>query len=134
MDEVDRRILNILERNSRTPYLEIAKQVEVSEGTVRRRVNKLIEDGTIRRFTIITAPIEKIRAFILVNVIPEVPTPEISEKIQQVTQVKEVYEVSGDYDIISFAKGNNIEEINDSVEKIRRVKGVANTVTTMVLR
>jgi len=134
MDDVDRRILHILERNSRTPYLKIANKVGVSEGTVRRRVDKLVRNGAIRRFTIVTAPIEEIGAFILVNAVPEVPTPEISEKIHQGTHIKEVYEVSGDYDIISFAKGNNIEEINDSVEEIRRIKGVANTTTAIVLR
>jgi len=134
MDEVDKEILGILEENSRTPFLKIAKKIGVSEGTVRRRVNRLIENGSIRRFTILTAPIEKIRAFILVDVVPEVPTPEISKKIQQVTHVKEVYEVSGDYDIISFAKGDKVEEINDSVERIRRINGVSNTMTAIVLR
>jgi len=134
MDEVDKKILAILEKNSRTPYLKIAKKVGISEGTVRRRVNKLIKNGSIRRFTIITAPTEKLRAFILVDTVPQVPVPEVSEKIQRVVQVKEVYEVSGEYDIISFVEGDNVKEINDSVDEMRAIEGVARTMTIFVLR
>jgi len=134
MDEVDRKILDMLEKNSRTPYLELARKVGVSEGTVRRRVNRLIENNIIRKFTIVTAPIEKLRALILIDTVPQVPISEISQKIQQVVQVKEVYEVSGEYDIISFAEGESVEEINASVDQIRAIKGVAKTVTTVVLK
>ncbi len=53
-DYYDRRILELLEQNSRTPCTEIARIVGVSEGTVRRRINDLIDNGIIIRFTIET--------------------------------------------------------------------------------
>lgn len=134
MDEVDRKILFILEKNSRTPYLKIAKKIGMSEGTVRRRVNRLIRNGSIRRFTIITAPMQKLRAFVLVDTVPKVPVPEVSEKIQQVVRVKEVYEVSGEYNILAFVEGENIKEINNTVDEIRTIEGVARTITIFVLR
>ncbi|WP_323174819.1 AsnC family transcriptional regulator, partial [Natrialba sp. PRR66] len=47
MDELDREILNILRRDARTPYTEIAEEVGTSEGTVRNRVERMTEDDVI---------------------------------------------------------------------------------------
>ena len=54
MDDLDRRILTILRRDSRTAYTEIADRVGTSEGTVRNRVERLIDEGIIERFTVAT--------------------------------------------------------------------------------
>ena len=53
-DYYDRRILELLEQNSRISNTEISRRVGVSEGTVRRRINDLIDNGIIIRFTIET--------------------------------------------------------------------------------
>ena len=47
MDDLDRSILNILRRDARTPYTEIAERVGTSEGTVRNRVERMLEEGAI---------------------------------------------------------------------------------------
>ncbi len=54
MDDLDREILSILRRDARTPYTEIADRVGTSEGTVRNRVERLVDDGVIERFTVAT--------------------------------------------------------------------------------
>ena len=54
MDDLDRRILSILRRDSRAPYTQIADRVDTSEGTVRNRVERLVEEGIIERFTVAT--------------------------------------------------------------------------------
>jgi len=52
LDEKDKRILEMLIEDSRRPYHEIGKDVELSESTVRKRVIRLQEDGVIEKFTI----------------------------------------------------------------------------------
>jgi len=54
MDDLDRQILDELRRDARTPYTEIADRIGTSEGTVRNRVDRLVEDGVIERFTVST--------------------------------------------------------------------------------
>ncbi|PSP55896.1 AsnC family transcriptional regulator, partial [Halobacteriales archaeon QH_7_66_37] len=54
MDELDREILDILRRDARTPYTEIADEVGTSEGTIRNRVESMVEAGVIERFTVAT--------------------------------------------------------------------------------
>lgn len=48
MDELDRKIIRILQENGRASNARIARDVSVSEGTVRRRLKRLIQDGVIR--------------------------------------------------------------------------------------
>jgi DNA-binding Lrp family transcriptional regulator len=134
MDELDRKIVNILMKDSRTPFVRIAKDAGISEGTVRRRVQKLIKDGTIKKFTIVTGPIREITAFVLVTAVPQAQTPEVTNEMKEIANVQEVYEVSGEYDIIAFVRGNTINEINKGVDQIRMIDGVAKTITVFVLK
>ncbi len=80
MDNLDRRILDILRRDARTPYTEIAAQVGTSEGTVRNRVDRLTEEGIIERFTISTRT-GNIKAMIEVSVKVNVNTTSISLRL-----------------------------------------------------
>ncbi|MFO8110026.1 MAG: AsnC family transcriptional regulator, partial [Thermoplasmata archaeon] len=61
MDDVDKKILEILKSDSRAHYVDIASKVGLTEGAVRRRVTKLKENGIIKRFTIeTTAQVESV--------------------------------------------------------------------------
>ncbi|MDI6826117.1 MAG: AsnC family transcriptional regulator [Candidatus Aenigmarchaeota archaeon] len=132
MDEIDRKIIDILKRNSRTAITKIAEKVGLTEGAVRYRISELLKNGEIKRFTIDTK--EEIDAIVLISTKPEIKTEVVSEAIREIPNVTSVYEVSGDYDIISMVKRRSMRDMNDTVEKIRAVKGVLETITCMILR
>jgi Lrp/AsnC family leucine-responsive transcriptional regulator len=56
IDKVDRKIIDLLLKNSRMSNLEIGKQLEISHDAVRYRIEKLVRDGTITNFTISIDP------------------------------------------------------------------------------
>lgn len=134
MDEIDRKILDILEKDSRTPFVEIAKRVGLSEGAVRKRVKDLIKSEAIKKFTILTGVEKKPRALVLVNTMPNFSLSSISRKAKSITGVKEVFEISGEYDLVCFIEGENIKEINEVVDEIRKIRGVSKTTTALVLK
>ncbi|NDB78846.1 winged helix-turn-helix transcriptional regulator, partial [archaeon] len=53
LDNVDNGILNLLEENSRLKNTEIAEKLGYSEGAIRKRINKLVENNIIEKFSII---------------------------------------------------------------------------------
>lgn len=53
MDELDRRILQTLQEDGRTPFTQIARQVDVSETTVRARYQSLVDKGIVRTVAIV---------------------------------------------------------------------------------
>jgi len=134
MDDTDREIIKILKDDGRATYGEIGKRVGLSEGAVRKRIKALVDSGVIRQFTVKVGLTEGAEAITLLSINPSLPTSEVSKIIKKIPNVETVYEITGQYDIAVIVTGLNIAEVNECVEKIRRVDGVANTNTMIILR
>ncbi|MEJ2243173.1 MAG: Lrp/AsnC family transcriptional regulator [Candidatus Bathyarchaeota archaeon] len=134
MDVMDKQIIEILKHDGRATYSNIGKKVGLSEGAVRKRIKSLVDSGTIRRFTIKVGLTEGAEAIALLAVDPSLPTSDVSQDLKQFSNVETVYEITGEYDIAVTITGLNITEVNECLEKIRRLDGVANTNTMIVLR
>jgi DNA-binding Lrp family transcriptional regulator len=134
LDEKDRQIIKLLKNNARAGFGEIGTQVGLSEGAVRKRIKILTDEGVIRRFTVKIAVAEGAQAITLLATNPSCPTQEVSKKIQQIPNVETIYEVTGEYDIVAVITGLNVTEVNECIEKIRRVEGIMKTNTMIVLR
>jgi len=134
IDENDLKILDFLKKNARTPYTIIAKDLKVSEAAVRKRIEKLIRLGVIKRFTIEYELENEVKAIVMVKSTPQIPTPEISKKLVKISGVETVYETTGDYDIIVVVRGINISSINKTIDEIRSIQGVIGTNSTIILR
>ena len=134
MDEVDKKIVKILREEGRAGYNPIGKMIGLSEGAVRKRIKALADAGVIRKFTIKVGVAEGAEAIALLSANPSYPTQEVSKRIQEIPNVETVYEVTGEYDIVAVISGMNVVEVNDCVEKIRRVEGIMKTNTMIVLR
>lgn len=112
----------------------MARKVGLSEAAVRRRISNLEKDGTIKRYTVEVNEPQLTSAITYVSVSPSSPTSEVSKRIRAVQGVQTIYETTGSFDIAAIIKGPNIAEVNKSVEEIRRISGVLNTNTTIILR
>ncbi|MGQ9781576.1 MAG: winged helix-turn-helix transcriptional regulator [Nitrososphaeria archaeon] len=132
-DKIDSAIIESLKENSRMSYIDIGRKVGLSEAAVRRRIKKLVEEGIIRKFTIDVKE-EAAHAFTLIAVNPSNPTYEVSNSIKKIRGVKQVYEITGQYDIIAFVRGPNIAEVNTYIEEIRKTAGVLRTNTVIILK
>ncbi|ERG94983.1 Lrp/AsnC family transcriptional regulator [Haloquadratum walsbyi] len=132
MDNLDRRILDILRRDARTPYTEIATQVGTSEGTVRNRVDRLTEEGIIERFTISTRT-GNIKAMIEVSVKVNVNTTSLSETMATWEQVDFVWQVSGEEDVVLIVDAADTRAVNQLITRSRERDEVKNTKTRLIL-
>ena len=134
VDEIDEKILALLEENARMTYVEIGNLVGLSEGAVRNRIQSLLSDDVIKRFTIEKSISHGVRALTMIAVEPGIPTFEVSKKVNALEGVERIYEVTGEYDIVMVSHGSNIESINKVIEDIRKINGVEKTNTIIVLR
>ena len=132
MDDIDKKIIGTMKEDARTPFLRIAKELKVTEGTIRKRVGKLVADGTIRRFTIDLK--SGATALVEVTTSSEVPTKKIVDTIMAKKGIEKIYEVAGRYTLLVMMKADSLLEINDLVESIRAVRGVIQTETRPVLK
>ena len=134
MDDVDREIIRILKDDGRAGYIEIGKKIGLSEGAVRKRIKTLTDTGMIRRFTVKVDLAEGAEAITLLATNPSCPTHEVSDEIRRIPNVETLYEVTGEYDIVAVISGMSVAEVNECIEKIRRVEGIMKTNTMIVLR
>lgn len=133
IDHLDDKIIEILKKDSRRPFVEIANELEVSEGTIRSRVKKLFEEGVIQAFTIKTSS-KNVKALVEVKIDVNVNTSEIADQIASFEGVSEVYEVTGEEDIVAIIDVTSSPQLNEIIERIRRYDNVESTRTRLILK
>jgi DNA-binding Lrp family transcriptional regulator len=132
MDDLDRRILNVLRRDARTPYTEIADRVGTSEGTVRNRVERLTEGGVIERFTVTTRT-GNVKAMIEVSVAVDVDTTAMSEELADWDEVDFAWQVSGEQDVVLVVDCVDTRAVNKLITRARDRDEVKSTKTRLIL-
>jgi len=132
MDDLDRQILALLRRDARRPYTEIADEIGTSEGTVRNRVDSLLEDGVIERFTVATRT-GNVKAMIEISVDVNVDTTHVTERMAEWPDVDFVWQVSGEEDIVLVADTADTASLNDLITRARELDEVVSTKTRLIL-
>jgi DNA-binding Lrp family transcriptional regulator len=132
MDDLDRQIVDILRRDARTPYTEIADDIGTSEGTVRNRVERLVDEGVIERFTVATRT-GNVKAMVEISVDVNVQTEGLTERMAEWTMVDFVWQVSGEEDIVLVVDATDTSSLNDLITRARELEEVVSTKTRLIL-
>ena len=133
-DKVDEKIIEYLKENSRESFVDIGKKLKLSESAVRRRVKNLLGSGAIKKFTIELGEENATSAIVLVSVDSATDTSKVSSKLTKLEGVKTVYEITGQYDITVIISAATIAEINNSIDALRKIPGVVDTNTVIILK
>ncbi|MFH1848283.1 MAG: Lrp/AsnC family transcriptional regulator [Candidatus Omnitrophota bacterium] len=136
-------ILELLEKNARLTYEDIAKMLKKSKDAVKKAIKKYEKQGIILRYkTIINKELIRqegasVRALIEVSVTPQknVGFDHIAERIYQFPEVMSCYLLSGGYDLLLVVEGKDIQAIANFVaEKLSPMENVRGTVTHFLLK
>lgn len=135
IDKLDCLILSHLQDDGRRSFTEIAKSLGVTEGTVRKRAARLIEDNVVRVIGLVDphkvgfdAP-----AIVQVNVTPPY-LEEAALAIKAFPEVSYLLMVSGEYDLLVEVRCRDREQFASFIrDKLQKVPGVQRTVSAMVL-
>lgn len=135
MDELDRRIIAMLQLDGRASNARIAREVGVSEGTVRRRLKRLLQEGFIRVVAI--AEPEKLgyrtEALVSVQVDPD-KLDAVANRLAQLSEAQWVAVTTGAYDIFLWTTLQSSEELGNFLKsKLGPTPGVRRTETFVSL-
>ncbi|RNJ75658.1 MAG: Lrp/AsnC family transcriptional regulator [Nitrosopumilus sp. B06] len=133
-DTVDKKIIGFLRENSRESFVDIGKRLNLSESAVRRRVKNMTSSGAIRRFTVELGDENTTSAIVFVSVDSATDTAKISQKLTKLEGVRTVYEITGQYDITTVITADTITAINRSIDALRKIPGVVDTNTVIILK
>ncbi|MBP2625116.1 MAG: Lrp/AsnC family transcriptional regulator [Nitrosopumilaceae archaeon] len=133
-DKIDENILTLLRNDARESFVDIGKKLKLSESAVRRRVKNLINEGIIKKFTIDVEESNKTSAVVLITVHSTTDTSKISSQLMNISSIKTIYEITGQYDIIVIINAKNIIEINNCIDSLRKISGISDTNTVIILK
>lgn len=141
MDETDNEILGELMADGKVRIKLLAKKLGLPMSTVHHRIMKMEADGTIARYAAI--PDYKkiglpIVAYVFINVDYariESSQNQVAMEIRKIPNVLEANIVSGEIDIIAKVRARDVDELSEVItRKMRNIKGVAKTVTSLVMK
>ena len=131
MDELDTKIIEILKKDGRASNARIARQVSVSEGTVRRRLKRLVQEKYIQ-VVAVPDPTKmgyESRALIGVQVDPD-KVDQVADSLFDLNEITWVAVTTGSYDIFAWAMLSSAEELGIFLRtKVGIIPGVNRTET-----
>ena len=129
LDAKDRKIIENLKRNSRQTVRDIAKTTGIRPSTVHQRITKLKKEGVIEKFTVKLDNKSVGEGFIVLMFIStkkDLPTTFFQNK-----HIKEVFGVTGEYDLMLKLKFKDIDEFNKFVIGLRKNREIEKTRTSV---
>lgn len=137
LDELDVQILEILIRDSRTPFLEIARQCHVSGGTIHVRMKKMHDMGIIKGTKLIINNSKlgyDVCCFIGIYLDKASDFNSVLDELNNIKEIVELHYTTGQYSIFIKVICKNITDLQHLLmNKIQAVKGVQRTDTFISL-
>ncbi len=136
LDDIDRRLLFELRNDARAPVTALAQAVHVSRGTAQARLDRLVRDGVIRRFTIEVgagAEDDVVRAVTTIQVSGPQAGP-VARHLRGMTSVRALHTTNGTWDLVAELSAPSLVVLDATLSEIRSLAGVANTETSILLR
>lgn len=135
MDVTDQQLLSLLRKDARTSVATLANKLGVSRGTVTNRVTKLEDAGIIVGYTVRLKPDSQpaeIKAWMSIAVEGNETRAVIASLLGE-PGVATLHDTNGRWDLLAELRAGNLAELSQVLERIRLVKGIANTETHILL-
>ena len=135
LDDINKRIIEQLQRDGRMSYANLAKKIGLSEAAARQRVQRML-DGGVMQIVAVTDPLTLgFRRQVMIGIKVEGDMRTVAEKIAQIPEVDYVVVCAGSFDVLAELVCTDDEHLlwllND---KIRTIAGVSTTETFVYLK
>lgn len=130
IERKDHKIMDLLRKNSRLSIRQIAKKTSIRPSTVHLRIQRLVKGGIIEKFTVKLnnkAYGEGFIAFLLITTRQDIPTTFLQNK-----HIKEVFGITGEYDLILKLKFKDVDEFNHFIINLRKYPSLQKSLTMVV--
>ena len=135
MDVTDQQLLSMLRQDARTSVATLARKLGVSRGTVSNRITRLEDTGTIVGYTVRLRPDaqpQQISAWMSVAVEGNETRAVIGSRLGD-PGVAALHDTNGRWDLLAELRAANLSELSRVLERIRLVRGISSTETSIHL-
>lgn len=135
MDEIDHKLLSLLRQDARLTVAALAAKLRVSRGTVTNRIRRLEDDGVIVGYTVRLRPDVQhntIKAWMSIAVDGNQTRAVIASLLGE-PGVATLHDTNGRWDLLAELRAESLQELAKVLERIRLLKGISNTETSIHL-
>lgn len=135
LDELDRKLIRLLQTDARMSTSEIGRRLNVARSTVHERIERLKREDVIDGFTILLNrdPTESLnRAIVFVEIDPKLQAS-IVQKLEVYPEISSCYTVNGAFDLSLQVEMPQLEDLDALLDEIGEIEGVARTMTNIIL-
>jgi DNA-binding Lrp family transcriptional regulator len=135
MDETDHQLLSLLRQDARLSIADLSHKLQVSRGTVTNRITKLEDQGVIVGYTVRVRPDvqrDDIKAWMSIAVEGNQSRSVIASLLGE-PNVATLHDTNGRWDLLAELRAENLQDLGKTLERIRLVKGISNTETSIHL-
>ena len=124
MDDLDRRLIALLRHDARMPVSSLAPRLGVSRATVRARIDRLLETGTIQGFTLAMgrAPGSGVRAIMMIEVEGRAAET-VFQRLKGFPEVLALHATNGRWDIVAELESPDLASFDDLLRQVRQIDG-----------
>ena len=136
VDAIDVKILEVLQENARVSISELSRKINLSLSAASDRLKKLEAAGVIRQYTAVLDPAamdRELNAYMMINVDNSGSIADLIKLIESSGEILEAYFVAGDCDYILKIATRDTKTLAELVNKVKAVKSVKRTETTILL-
>ena len=135
IDDIDLRIIKLLQEDSRLSFNKVANRLGISVGTAYNRIKNLGEKDVLMGYTVRVDPIKLGFAVTAVLFVQAEGTHlvEVEEDIAKIDNVISVYDITGDFDIAVIVRFRDRTGLNAFIKNLLAMPYVKRTVTSIVL-
>ena len=135
MDDLDKKILRELQRDSRSSFTKIAQNIGVSTATVSERVKRLTEKGIICGYTAVlnTSELGMVTLITKIKTKPGYSIEEVGKEIAKLDESCCIHHVTGDFDLLVISKCVGHGKCGAVIEKEKNIEGVRSVDAELVL-
>ncbi|MFD0867569.1 Lrp/AsnC family transcriptional regulator [Paenibacillus residui] len=135
LDKTDTLILKYLSENGRLSNAELGRLVNLTRAAVRERINELINDGVIDRFTIIVNPLKAGKMLsMFFNIEVEWPKlQQVADELIAAEEITNVYQMSGKPHLHVHALLDNPEHVEQYLKKLQAIEGIVDVQSEVLI-
>lgn len=136
MDTIDKKILEVLQSNSRVSISELSKKVNLSLSAVSERLKKLENSDIISKYTVILDPKHLGKDLsVMINISLDTPnqTETFLNFVKQENEILECHYITGEYDYMLKVTTTNTQTLETIMNKIKSFPGIKRTQTNVIL-
>ena len=135
LDDLDRRLLTLLQANARESTAQLARRLGVARTTVLARLARLARERVVTGYTVRLAADESdrsVQAYVGIVTDPK-QGREVTRALAALPELQQLSSVSGEFDYIALLRADTTARLDALLDEIGQIAGVARTTTSVVL-